>query len=414
MHFEADQAGLYCGGCALQHLTYAEQLSTKASRVASLLQEAGVDSSLVEAPIAADNPWFYRNKMEFSFGTETDGRYALGLHPPGRRWDILRLESCFLQSEDSTALLRAARGWGEKHGVAHVHPATGQGWLRTLTIREGKGTGHRMVELTTSPSEEVSYDGAPANAETVANSFVDALVSAAEDASITLTSVYWTQHVAKRGQPTRLVHRHCFGADTFDEKLTVGDGSPLTFELHPRAFFQPNTFQAQRLYAEVVAATQINGVEGAGHVLDLYCGTGTIALCLAPHASKVTGIELVEEAVVNARANALKNGLENVTFFAGDVGEVLEREGLASGEVFDAVVVDPPRAGLMPGAIEQLMRLSIRRLVYVSCNPEALARDIPSLVAAGFSISRVQTVDMFPQTAHIETVAVLTQGDGDE
>ena len=128
----------------------------------------------------------------------------------------------------------------------------------------------------------------------------------------------------------------------------------------------------------------------------------------------LTGIELVEEAVVNARANAVKNGLENVTFFAGDVGEVLEREGLASGEVFDAVVVDPPRAGLMPGAIEQLMRLSIRRLVYVSCNPEALARDIPSLVAAGFSVSRVQTVDMFPQTAHIETIAVLTQGDGDE
>ena len=128
-HFEVDAAGLYCGGCALQHLSYPEQLAAKASRVARLLTDVGVAPSLIEPPVGVDDPWFYRNKMEYSFGTETDGRYALGLHPPGRRWDILRLETCLLQSEASAELMRAARQWGEVHRVRHFHPATGQGWL---------------------------------------------------------------------------------------------------------------------------------------------------------------------------------------------------------------------------------------------------------------------------------------------
>ena len=406
-HFEVDDAGLYCGGCALQHLSYPEQLAVKASRVSQLLTSAGVCPSRIEPPVGVDDPWFYRNKMEYSFGTETDGRYALGLHPPGRRWDILRLEMCLLQSEASAELMRAARHWGEAHRVRHFHPATGEGWLRTLTIREGKNTGSRMVELTTAAAEEVGFEDGVLPNEQVAQLFCDWITHAAEQASISLSSVYWTQHIAQRGQRTHFVHRCLHGDRMLAEVLRVGQGPALRFDVHPRAFFQPNTLQAQRLYAEVIAAAAPDVQGRLGDVLDLYCGTGTIALCLASYARSVTGIELVEEAVINARQSATNNGLENTTFYAGDVGEVLAQQRLPQRASYDAVVVDPPRAGLMPGAIEQLTKLRMRRLVYVSCNPEALARDLPKLSLAGFAVESVKAVDMFPQTAHIETVVAL-------
>ncbi|MDP6942879.1 MAG: hypothetical protein QF464_01915, partial [Myxococcota bacterium] len=154
-HFDDSETSPGCGGCALQSLTYEDQLIHKAERVANLVRGAGVDDASIGPAIPTDSPWYYRNKMEFSFGREADGAYALGMHPAGRRYDVLRLEACYLQSEGSAALVRAVRAWGEEHGVAHHDERRETGLLRTLTIREGKRTGERMVEITTSPTETV-------------------------------------------------------------------------------------------------------------------------------------------------------------------------------------------------------------------------------------------------------------------
>jgi 23S rRNA (uracil1939-C5)-methyltransferase len=200
------------------------------------------------------------------------------------------------------------------------------------------------------------------------------------------------------------------GAPVLHEVLKLPMGQALRFEIHPRAFFQPNTLQAEVLYAKVVEAAQLDG--GSQRVLDLYCGTGTIGLCLSPYCASVTGVELVADAVDNARRNASHNGLSNVTFHAGDAGDVLS--GALAGQTFDLVVVDPPRSGLKTSALEQLAALGIPRLVYVSCSPASLARDLRLLLGRGYVLDGpLEPVDMFPHTPHVETVARLVRAGGE-
>ncbi|MFU8805661.1 MAG: class I SAM-dependent RNA methyltransferase, partial [Bradymonadaceae bacterium] len=184
---------------------------------------------------------------------------------------------------------------------------------------------------------------------------------------------------------------------------------PLRFEIHPRAFFQPNSAQAEVLYSTVLKKSGLKASAKVGKLLDLYCGTGTIGLCLAPFADRVFGIELQPDAVENARKNARDNGIENIDFFVGDVGKVLESEEFRSavGDGVDVVIVDPPRSGLFPGAVEQIKAIAAPTLVYVSCNPAALARDLADLKESGYELRSIQPVDMFPQTYHIENVALL-------
>ncbi len=254
-----------------------------------------------------------------------------------------------------------------------------------------------MVELTTTADQTTSMDGVEVQAADVGRAFGEWLQ--AQD--IAVTTGYWTQHLARRGVRTTITEHHLFGKPLLNEELRLS-GRTLRFEIHPRAFFQPNTRGAERLYDTVAEAAELLGGET---VLDLYCGTGTIGLCLAHRAERVVGIELVESAVENARRNAAHNGIDNVTFLAGDVGKVLANEALSG----DVVVVDPPRSGLMPAARMLIQRLEASRLVYVSCNPEALARDLVALHAAGWTTQSIRPVDMFPHTAHIECVATLTR-----
>ena len=403
--FRSEQ-GKGCGGCTMQGLSYRHQLMIKERLVKQHMIRAGHDPGWVLPVMEAPSPWYYRNKMEFSFGDNPHDPLALGMHPSGYRYDVLALKECRLQSEFATCL-HEITAWAYEAGLkAHVRDGDG-GWLLQLMVREGKHTGERLVELMTTAAPQVLFRGEEVESEGVARELCAHIQRIADAAGFEITSVYWTQHHAQRGQPTRLIEHHLAGRPTLREELHLPGDHVLSFEVHPRAFFQPNTFQAERLYGEALrAAGLLGGDNPPGVALDLYCGTGTIGLAMAPHAQQVVGVEINEEAVVNARHNAAHNGITNAQFFAGDVGDVLAREGFSS---IDLVVVDPPRAGLAPQARRELAAIGAPRLVYVSCNPKALATDLVDLLAAGYRVEQIQPVDMFPHTRHIECVAALVR-----
>jgi 23S rRNA (uracil1939-C5)-methyltransferase len=397
-----------CGGCTLQNLSYRHQLASKEGTVKRLVREAGLDPGWVAPVIGQDQPWYYRNKMEFSFRDTANREFALGLYPKGYRYEVLNLDECYLQSEFAAQFLQRIRSWAVQSGISPYINKKNDGFLRTLMVREGKRTGERLVELMTTHAEEAFFDGTFVPAEEVARSFLDVSLEAADALDGRLTSVYWTQQRAVRGEPTRFIEHHLHGEPVLREQMHLPGDQVLEFDIHPRAFFQPNTRQAEVLYGEVLDKTGLLEESARHTVLDLYCGTGTIGMCMAPFADKVVGIEMQPDAVENARQNAQTNQIENIEFFVGDVGDILKTDAFtqAAGQV-DLVVVDPPRAGLLPDAREHLAQLDAKRLVYVSCNPKALARDLQDLIEAGWSVDSIQPVDMFPQTYHIENVALL-------
>ncbi|MFW5967843.1 MAG: 23S rRNA (uracil(1939)-C(5))-methyltransferase RlmD [Persicimonas sp.] len=399
-----------CGGCTYQSLSYRHQLATKERIVKNLVAERDLDPGLVLPVIGQDEPWYYRNKMEFSFGDTAGREFALGLYPKGYHYEVLNLDECYLQSPFSSDLLPQIRLWAVRHGLEPYINKDDTGFLRTLSIREGKRTGQRMVELTTTDAETALFDSSQRPAGEIADAFCDFLLEVG-DAEI--TSVYWTQKRAVRGEPTRFFEHHLYGKPVLVEEMHLPDDRRLSFEIHPRAFFQPNTLQAEVLYAQVLEKSGLrNGDRRASTALDLYCGTGTIGLALSPYAERVVGIEREPEAVENARDNARINDIDNVEFLVGDVADMIDEDASHPlGERIDVVVVDPPRAGLLPRALRHLVRIDPPRIVYVSCNPEALARDLAELTEAGYHIEVIQPVDMFPHTYHVENVVAL-QKDG--
>lgn len=400
--------GQGCGGCTLQSLSYRHQLAIKERMVKDLMQQAGVDPGLVYPVFGMDDPWYYRNKMEFSFGDDHERTFSLGLHPTGFQYDVLNVRECYLESAFVSKLLPRVREFCVERGLKPL--IRDEGFLKNLVIREGKRTGERLVELITHHHDQALLDGTMQPADQVAEVFKEGLLALADELGGAITSFYWTQYRAVKGEPTRMIEHHLYGEEYLHEELHLEGSRPLRFAIHPRAFFQPNSFQAEVLYTTALRASGLAGQETrARKVLDLYCGTGTIGLCLAPFAERVFGIELQPDAVDNARKNAEHNGIDNIDFFVGDVGKVLESEEFqqAVGDGIDVVIVDPPRSGLLPGAIEQIKAIAAPTLVYVSCNPATLATNLAELQESGYRLRSIQPVDMFPQTFHIENVALL-------
>lgn len=397
--------GQTCGGCSLQQMLPEAQHKAKGARVRELLQAAGVAPDRVEPCVAPPSLWRYRNKMEFSAAIDDDGRLAIGLHPPGYRHDVVALTTCHLVSEPLGRWLAAVNAWLPQSGLTAASPRQPDGWLMHLTVREAHRTDERSLELVTAAVHgDGETDPRTTPAERAAQT-LERLASLADACGAPISSRWWTTIDAARGRPTRITPRQMGGRPTLREILHVPRCRPLTFEIAPRAFFQPNPAAAETIYATVLEqAGLLEGREGV--VLDLYCGAGTIALVLAQHAEYVVGVELQPEAVDNARASAALNGLTNTRFFAGDVGEALADGTLEPWlSAVRTVVVDPPRAGLMPVALDHLLRIGAERLVYVSCNPEALARDTRVLGQAGYVLTHAIPIDQFPHTGHIETVA---------
>jgi 23S rRNA (uracil1939-C5)-methyltransferase len=369
-------------GAPWQVLPYERQLAVKAEQVDDALRRIGrLDGFALEPIVPAVEQWRYRNKLEYSFGTADDGTLVCGFHAPGSWERIVHVEDCLLASERGNAARRAALEWCRGRGLRAYDRRAQEGLLRNLVVREGRRTGELQVRLVTS-DEAVDLDGFPE--------------------AVGADSVMWTR-AADVGETTvggasEVLH----GTEAIEEELTVA-GRELRFRLSAEAFFQTNTEMAEVLYG---SAVEFAGLQGWERVYDLFCGIGTIGLALAPRAGEVWGLEIVEEAIADAIANARRNEIANVRFFAGDVRLALRELAEEAGRP-DVLVVDPPRAGLSAKIVRRIIETAPKRIVYVSCNPTTLAPNAAQLVEAGWALRRVRPVDMFPQTPHIECVALL-------
>jgi 23S rRNA (uracil1939-C5)-methyltransferase len=372
-------------GAPWQELPYERQLEVKHAQVDDALRRLGrLDGFTLEPMIPALEQWRYRNKLEYSFGTDPDGRLICGFHAPGRWEEIVEVRDCMLASPDANTVRENVVGWCRAQGLRAYDRRGGDGLLRNLVVREGRRTGQIQVRLV-SGSAEIDVTGLEAAAgEGLAPGRV--------------AGVLWTriESVAEttQGGETELVA----GSDYLDEEL-----SGMRLRISSEAFFQTNTEMAERLYAVALEYADLRGFE---RLYDLYCGIGTIGLAMAPRAAELWGLEIVPAAIADAIANAKLNETDNAHFFAGDVRLAL-RELVEKAGRPDVLVVDPPRAGLSQKIVRRVIEAAPKRIVYVSCNPTTLAPNAAQLVEAGWKLQRVRPVDMFPQTPHIECVAVL-------
>ena len=372
-----------CGGCIWQNVPYAEQCRLKTGMVKSALGSVrGIEPVGDIGFSPSPDTFFYRNKMEFSFDSppHEDVDIKLGLHIPGRYDNVFDLERCHLQSELSNRAVQLTREFAQKYNLPAYGLKSHLGLLRFLTIRDGKQTGDLMVNLVTSGEDFP-----------LAEQYAELLTDNIPEVSTVIRSINHGQGSVATGDERVILSGDGYITDRIGNK---------TFTISPDSFFQTNTLQAEKLYDTI---RSFCGLDGTRNLLDLYCGTGTIGLYCASDAGSVTGIEIVGDAVIDARRNAELNGISNCTFIAGKVEKIIDE----SMDSFDVVVCDPPRAGIHPRAMDQLVRMRIPRMVYVSCNIKALPGDLEILAMAGYKVKEVKVFDMSPHTPHIETVLLL-------
>ena len=375
----------YCGGCKWQHLDYAIQKKYKEDQVKqALIHLAGIKEPPVEPIVGAHKIYYYRNKMEFSFHVGRNGETLLGLHVGGRFQDIFQLNWCHLQSETSNEIVKFVRQRSAELQLPPYHIIDHTGFLRFLVIREGKFTGETLVNIVTGPGD---YPALKILAAEIGKRFENVK-------SISHTLNKEKANIA-RGEKEAVL----YGCDHIYEKL-----GEHKYRISANSFFQTNSYQVQRLYDLAVELAEPKRDE---RMLDLYTGTGTIAIYFADLVHEVVGVESVADAVHDAHANAELNAAANCQFVAADVAKYL-KEAIAAGERFDLVVLDPPRAGCHPDVIKSLRVLRPNKIVYISCNPATLARDLKELLADGYTLDRAVPVDLFPHTYHIEAACRLT------
>ncbi len=384
-----------CGGCAYQSLPYEAQLALKEEQIRRLM-DAVINEPYEFMPIRrSPQPLHYRNKMEFSFGNEyKDGPLSLGLHKKGSFYDVLTTDACQIVHEDYNLILREVLACAKETGLAHFHKITHKGYFRHLVVRRGLKTGEILVNLVT------SSDTGTLDEEAFLKNLCDRLLALPLEgkfAGIIHSRNNSLADVVVSEKTTVL-----YGKDHFYEEL-LG----LKFRITPFSFFQTNSLGAEVLYS--TAREFIGEVDGK-LVYDLYSGTGTIAQMVASVARKVIGVEIIEEAVEAAKENAAGNGLSNCEFIAGDVLKMLD----TIEERPDMIILDPPRDGINPKALEKIINYGVDHLVYISCKPTSLQRDLVTLQERGYRVVKVCPVDEFPMTAHTETVVLLTKGNKTE
>jgi 23S rRNA (uracil1939-C5)-methyltransferase len=370
-------------GAPWQVLPYEKQLEIKQAQVEDALRRIGhLDGFTMEPIVPALEQWRYRNKLEYSFGMDADdGRLICGFHAPGRWEEIVEVTDCRLASEASNRVREEVVAFCRAQNLPAHDRRTNLGFLRNLVVREGRRTGQLQVRLVTGPTTPGQLDR---------EAFAAAIPSA--------DSLFWTRTESlaetTQGGITELLK----GPAKLEERL-----GGLELAISPEAFFQTNTEMAERLYALAIEYAELGGYD---RVYDLYCGIGTIGLLMAPRAAEVWGLEIIEEAISDAIASAETNQIDNAHFFAGDVRLALRELNEKAGRP-DVLIVDPPRAGLSQKIVRRIIETAPRRIVYVSCNPTTLAPNAAQLVEAGYELTKVRPVDMFPQTPHVECVAQL-------
>jgi len=373
----------YCGGCKWQHLEYAIQKKYKEDQVRqALIHIGGIKEPPVEPIIGAHKIYYYRNKMEFSFHVGEGGETLLGLHVAGRFQDIFQLNWCHLESEVSNEIVRFVRIRSVELGLPPYHIIDHTGCLRFLVIREGKFTGQMLVNIVTGKGDFPELKTLAQEIGAKFNSVV----------SISHTVNPEKANIARGEKETVL-----YGSDHIYEQL-----GEHRYRISANSFFQTNSYQVQRLYDLAVELAQ---PEKLDRMLDLYTGTGTIAIYFSNLVSEVVGVESVPAAIADAEANLELNQATNCRFVVADVADYLKQR---ASEKFDLVLLDPPRAGCHPDVIKSLLLIRAKKLVYISCNPATLARDVKELIGGGYSLDRAVPVDLFPHTFHIEAACRLT------
>ncbi|MDP4198182.1 MAG: 23S rRNA (uracil(1939)-C(5))-methyltransferase RlmD [Bacteroidota bacterium] len=404
-----------CGGCALQHMTYPAQRSAKREQVRDLFRKIGkIDEPPVREAIAAESEFYYRNKMEFSFSDErwlsdeeiasgdVVDRFALGLHVRNRFDRVIDTEVCFLPKTVAVDVMNFTRQFAREHRIGVFDPDFGTSkeeslagstpdsailipsFLRFLVVKTSYSTGEVMVNLVTSRDDA-----------SIMETYTRELLAAAPSVTTVVNNVNMRRAQVAVGDFEKVYH----GSGSITDRI-----GRATFRISANSFFQANTAQAERLYA---VAAEFADLHADDTLWDLYCGTGTISLFVADRVKSVLGIELVQSAIADAESNAQANGIANVQFVASDLRKALTTPEFLSDHPRPSVmIIDPPRSGMHPDVIREILRLQPERIAYVSCNPATQARDV-QLLAEGYDLLDLQPVDMFPQTFHIECVAKL-------
>lgn len=387
-----------CGGCSWQHVPYSKQLEFKTRQVTDHIRRiAGLETPVLPA-IGSEHQFYYRNKMEYSISdkrwlTEAeiksdefvdDTTFAAGLHAPGRFDKILDLNECHLQREESFQILQFVKNYCIEHGIEPFRIFEKEGFLRHVMIRTSHHSDDFMVNLVTFQDDQ---------------EIIKKLSGELLDNFPMITTI--VNNVNDQPNPTAIGrYEHVvFGPGFIRDRI-----GEFEFKIHPNAFFQTNTAQAEQLYD---IALEFAELQEGDIVYDLYCGVGTLSLYMSRKASKVLGIELVDVAVENAKFNAVENGVENVSFVRGDMKDVFTKEMVEEYGAPDVLITDPPRAGMHPDVVNRLCELRVPKIVYVSCDSSTMARDL-KVLSQEYEINVVQPVDMFPQTYHVEAVAKLT------
>ena len=374
-----------CGGCKLQHASYKAQLDFKWDRVKDCVSKIGkLDPSIVKYPLGMENPWRYRNKVQLPIGL-INGEVKIGFFAP-RSHDIIDMESCLIQDEIGDKVVKLTREWIEKFNI-RPYNVDGEydekGIVRHIMIRRGFTTNEVMIVLVTN-GEKLPHK----------EEFVDLMVKNIPG----IKSVIQNINSKKTNVILGLESKTLWGEDTISDY--IGD---FRFNISPLSFFQVNPIQTEVLYGKALEYANLTGNE---EVFDAYCGTGTITLFLSQKAKKVYGVEIIPQAIDNAWINAKENKVENVEFFVGE-SEVVIPDLINKGVKADVVVVDPPRKGCDKKLLDAITNIDAKKIVYISCDPSTLGRDLQVLEENGYKTLEVQPVDMFPNTAHIENVALL-------
>jgi len=398
-----------CGGCTYLSLPYEEQLKVKEEQVKRLLdsvlnkqEEAWIFEGIKGSPKAYE----YRNKMEFSFGDEyKDGPLALGMHKRGSFYDIVTVADCEIVDADYRLILQSVRDYFARAKVSFFHRMSHEGYLRHLLVRKASRTGEILVALVTTSQDpwqgETAVEGS-LDADALITGFKDLLLSLEQDGKL-VGKFAGILHITNDSIADVVQSDHTellYGQEYFYEEL-LG----LKFKISTFSFFQTNSYSAEVLYQ--TARDYVGDLGGSDKtVFDLYSGTGTIAQLMAPAAGKVIGVEIVEEAVEAAKKNAAANGLDNCEFIAGDVLKVLDEVE----EKPDMIILDPPRDGIHPKALPKIIAYDVEHIVYISCKPTSLVRDLEVFLENGYRVDKAVAVDQFPWTANVETVVLLYKG----
>ncbi len=367
-----------CSGCQLQNMDYEEQLSFKQAKLVTLLGRF----TFLDEIIGMDKPFHYRNKVQAAFGFR-HGRVISGVYQSATG-NIIPVDSCLLEDENADKIIVTIRNMCEKFNVHAYDNRTGRGFLRHVLIRTAKN-GEAMVVLVTTKGDFPCR-----------SAFVKKLVELHPEIKTVVRNINNTDKGLMLGDESDVLFGDGYITDTV---------CGLHFRISPKSFFQVNRVQTEVLYKKAVEFARLKGNE---RVLDAYCGTGTIGMIMARHAKEVVGVEMNRDAVRDAAANAEANGIKNIRFVAADAGHYMDKLAKDGGNI-DVVITDPPRAGCSPKFLKSLITLAPGRVVYISCNPETLARDLHTLRRGGYKVKKIAPVDMFPFTAHCECAVELVK-----